>query len=201
MLPRWLTVLGVVALLFGMQGAVSALVGEIVPCFRSHDSFVSAYREELERQNHLAPPAADEGAVAKAGDSLGEKAWTRRFIHLPLGAADLVLSAMLFIGAARALARSRWGHGAWQFAARLKVPFAIVGAAVRFVEAGDRYASSLILNGPRSLEMGLPAETLAHLEVAWARALDCLIALALVAFYAFCAIALAKPKVKTLFTE
>ncbi len=201
MLPRPLALLAMFAMTFAFVSAWRSVGDGIVPYLVSHEEFVIARRHELEQQNALAPPSADVAAVQRAGDALGERAWARRGIHLPLAAANIVLSAVFFLGALRALRRSRWGHGAWTFAARVKVPWVLAATAVAWVEAGDRYAASLVVNGPRSLLTSVPVETLAHLEVSWTRALHCAGAALAIGFYLTCAIWLARPKVKSLFSE
>src|SRR5262249_12597261 len=114
--------------MLGAVGFGRALAEQILPYSASQEAFVSARRHELELRNSWNSPEVSSDIVQKAGDQLGERAWTRRTIVLPLGVAHLVLSALLFAGALRALRGSAWGHGAWQLACAASVPYTLVAA-------------------------------------------------------------------------
>jgi hypothetical protein len=200
-LPRPLTALATLALLLGGYGGARALVEQVLPYVGSQEGYVSAARRELEMRNALAQPEVPSDVIARAGDRLGEKGWTRRGINLPLGLVNLVLSAMLFAGALRALARSPWGHGAWSFSARLSIPYTIVAAVVAFVEARDGWEANAALFTNLSLQTNMTVETLADFELLRERIFAVGGAAISLAFYAACWIYLRRPSVRALFVE
>lgn len=200
-LPRALYFLGTLALVLGGFGGSRALVEQVAPFLGSHESFVSDRRHEVELRNQLATPEVASDLIQRAGDGYGERAWTRRGINLPLGLVNLVLSVLLFIGAMRALARSRWGHGAWQLASRISVFYSALWAAVGWIEAGDAVDANAALAGNLSLQLNIPTETLAAWEMWRDRGFAIAWGALLVAFFATCAIYLGRPKVRALFTE
>ncbi len=200
-LPRSLMVLGALAVLLGGFGGSRALMDQILPYLGSHDAFVAERRQEIELRNQLMPAEADGGAVSRAGDALGEQAWTRRGIVLPLGVANLLLSLMLFIGGLRAMSGSPWGHGAWQFAAKLSVPYTLVAAAVAFVSARDGWDANLVLAAGLAKTKHVPSAFVADVQLYQERGLVCLGAALAITYYLWCVIVLRRPSVKALFAE
>jgi hypothetical protein len=200
-LPRALYVLGTFALVLGGFGSSRALMEQVVPYLGSHESFVSEHRREIELRNQFSSPEVAPDVIQRAGDAYGERAWTRRGINLPLGLVNLVLSVMLFLGALRALARSQWGHGAWQFAARLSIVYSLVWATVGWVEARDAFDANAALATNLSLQLNIPAETLAGWELWRDRGFAVAWAAILAGFFATCALYLRRPQVRALFTE
>ncbi|MSP61001.1 MAG: hypothetical protein EXR72_11780 [Myxococcales bacterium] len=200
-LPRSVYALAALAVLLGGFGVSRSLFEQIAPYLGSYESYVSSRRREVEVRNGFNSPEVASEIVQRAGDQLGERAWTRRFINLPLGVANLLLSAMLFAGALRALQRSAWGHGAWQFAARLSIPYTALHAAVAMFTARDGWDASAALFINLSLQLNVPVETLADIELMRERVFSGLWAMIAIGFFVTCATFLARPKVKALFSE
>lgn len=194
-LPRSIYFLALVAMMVGGLGGGRAL-SEVAGYLGSHDGFVIDKRRELEIRSHFSGELPSE-VTQKAGDQLGERAWARRGINLPLSLANLVLSTMLFVGAMRALRRSKWGHGAWQFAAAINIPFTLLQTVVLIIEAQDgRDANAALIS---AMHRTAPVETLAHLQLALERLLLGGGAALLCAYYLACVVVLRRPRVAALF--
>jgi len=150
--PPLLIVLAVLTMVAGGFRACSSL-NELTTFTLPRDTFVKLYREQAESvpATQLMPPSARE----KLGEQAGEQAWARRGVAIPLGVVNLVLGFLLFFGAMRALAGSHWGHGAWEWAARLSVPYVVVSTAMQLVVLRD--AASQVTAVMREMGMGPPA--------------------------------------------
>lgn len=198
-LPRALVVLAYVTLVLGGGGLVRSVGRQMAPYLAGHDAFVAARRREVEAISQWRGEAAAAETVQRAGDAAGERAWTRRWVNLPLGLAHLATSLLLLAGAMRTLARSAWGHSTWRFAAQVAIPYTLVAAAVAYVEAGDARVIYEALSSRLSLQVGVPVEILATYQVAGERLLDLAGALCLCAFYGGTFLYLGKPTVRGLF--
>ncbi len=196
-LPRTVQLLAGIAMVVGGLGGGRAL-SEVVAYSGDHDDFVVARRRELEVRSQITGRLPAE-VLDKVGDQVGERAWSRRGINLPLAIANLVLSTMLFVGAMRALGRSHWGHGAWQFAAMLSVPYTVLQTVVLIIEAHDGRDANVALIA--AMQKHGPVEALATLQTTLERVIVGAGAALLVAYYAFCAVYLRRPAVTALFVE
>lgn len=195
-LPRIVNVLAGVAMVVGGLGGGRAL-SEVAGYLGSHDGFVNEKRRELEVRSRFSGDLPSE-VVQKVGDQLGERAWARRATNLPLSLANLLLSTMLFVGALRALARSKWGHGAWQFAALLNIPFTLLQTVVQIVEAGDgREANAALI---AAMHKSMPVETMSLVQLMMERVMIGAGAAILCGFYVACAVVLRRPHVAAQFT-
>ena len=194
--PVGLTVLAVATIIVGGLGASHALSLQLAPLFDHHDTFVEQVRDSLDAQRL---PGLSSDERAKLGLELGEREWSRRGVAIPLGLVNLVTSFLLFAGAIEALRGRPWGHGAWEWAARLSIPYTLVATALAVVgvrDLGGPMAASL-----HAVSRGSPVDgqSFAALGVLLYECFAVAWGVSLIGFYVACTMYLRRPSVKALF--
>jgi hypothetical protein len=194
--PVGLTVFAVATIVVGGLGASHALSLQLAPLFDHHDTFVEQVRDSLDAQR-LPGLTSDERATL--GLELGEREWSRRGVAIPLGLANLVTSFLLFAGAIEALRGRPWGHGAWEWAARLSVPYTLVATALAVV--GVRDLAGPMAASLHAVSRGGPVDggAFAELGVLLYEGLAVAWGVSLIGFYIACVVYLRRPSIKSLF--
>jgi hypothetical protein len=124
-----LFVLAAFGLVLGGFGGMYALATG-TQLLQTRDALIAHVKEQAERLG------ADEQTTARAQKE-ADAMYDRRGAHLPLVAANAILSWLLFLGCGRALRGNLWGFSAWKFAAAASVPYTVLACAFSLVQAGD----------------------------------------------------------------
>jgi hypothetical protein len=190
--PRLLTILAVLTVLAGSLGVGHGLT-RLLSFAQGRDAFVGQMRDSFVAQLPNLP-AEDR---QRLGEDYGEREWARRGAVVPLALVNVVLSFLLFSGAIEALRGRPWGAGAWEWAAKLSIPYTIVAMLLLRIELHD-FGAGLATNPSTALPVD--AQSMGEME-SLARGAAALYGLVLVGFYLACVLYLQRPKVKALFPE
>jgi hypothetical protein len=147
-------VLAFTGLMLGCFGCLYAM-GEASMLLMPREKLVSAVREAHEKQLGQAKPEVREMRL-RIAEKQADAQWSRRNVGLPLAAAELILSVLLFAGCARALRGIAWGHSAWLLAVKVTIPYLIVRCAFAFVYARDLaaiYGSDVSLGAEATIRL------------------------------------------------
>jgi hypothetical protein len=190
--PRILTILAVLTVIVGSLGVGHGLA-RLLSFAEGHDAFVGQMRDSFAAQLPNLP--AEERQ--RLGEDYGEREWARRGAVVPLALVNLVLSFLLFSGAIEALRGRSWGAGAWEWSAKLSIPYTIVAMLLLRVEMHDFAAGLATSSSAVAPGSGQAVDEMESL----ARGAAALYGLVMVGFYLACVLYLQRPKVKALFPE
>ncbi|HEX2569703.1 MAG TPA: hypothetical protein VH877_09105 [Polyangia bacterium] len=190
--PPLLTILAALTVLVGSLGVGHGLT-RLLSYAEGRDAFVEQARDAFTTQlPHL--PAEERQRLA---EDYGERAWARGGAVVPLALVNLILSFLLFSGAIETLRGRRWGASAWEWSAKLSIPYSVVAMVLLRMEFHDLGPGlSTIVKAAAPSDGQAAAET-----EALARGVTALYGLVTVAFYLACVLYLQRPKVRALFPE
>ncbi len=188
--PPLLYVLAAFGLVLGSFGTLYAL-SSAAPFMFTRDQYVNAMRDEAEKQLPLPADAADRNAMLALEEREAEVLYDRRGVALPLAAMNMILSLLLFAGAARAMRGHAWGVSAWTLAAAASVPYTLLALAFAIVESRYLVAAYRLTPGPLA-EFNVTKQHLKTLVVAFKSAVEVL-------YFAASWLYLRRPALKRLF--
>ncbi len=188
--PPMLYVLAAFGLVLGSFGTLYAL-SSATPFLLTRDQFVGAVRDEAEKQLPVPADGADRGQLVHLEERKAEVLYARRGVALPLAAMNLILSALLFAGTARAIRGHAWGVSAWSLAAAASVPYTLLAFAAFIVESRALIAAFRETPGPLA-ELNVTTQHLKELAVAFQAALEVL-------YFAISWLYLRRPALRKLF--
>jgi hypothetical protein len=188
--PPLLYVLAAFGLVLGSFGTLYAL-SSASPFLFTRDQYVSAMRDEAEKQLPLPAEVVDRNAMLALEEREAEVLYDRRGVALPLGAMNLILSLLLFAGAARAMRGHAWGVSAWTLAAAASVPYTLLAFAFTVVESRYLVAAYRLSPGPLA-ELNVTKQHLKTLVVGFKSGIEVL-------YFAICWVYLRRPALKRLF--
>lgn len=131
-LPALVYVLAAFGVISGSYGALRA-VGTAAMFAKPPEVYlqlVTANNKGLE--TFVAAPELERYDAREA-----EARYRRRNAALPLAVVGLILSALMFAGAMRAMRGDAWGRSAWSFAAAASIPYQLVNLALTVVMTRD----------------------------------------------------------------
>ncbi len=111
-------------------------IATATPLLETRDKFVDAYRAFGETQENLPKPLTKEQVVSALGKQ-ADAVYARRGVILPLQVLNLVLSILLFSGAARILRGDPDGNDRLQLAATVSIPYHLLDAVYAWVQDRD----------------------------------------------------------------
>jgi hypothetical protein len=120
---------GLIAGAFGVQHAITTGLTLLGP----RDAYVHA----VVQRNDALKPLVEAPDLERYSEREGDARYQRRNAALPLCAAGLILSFLLFAGCMRSMWGDPWGLGAWQLAAAASIPYQLITTVLAWVTARD----------------------------------------------------------------
>ena len=174
-----------------------ALSQQLIRFAEPHDTFVNRWRDFYDERPDL--QSIEMTQRQKLGEEVGERQWARRGVEIPLGIINLVLSFLLFAGALEAMRGRHWGHGAWEWAARLSIPYTVLATVLSVAQARDLSATFQASMRVFAGATGYTSGALAAMAIVLYQAVSVAIGLLLVGYYLACVLYLRRPNVRALY--
>lgn len=131
-LPALLYVLAAFGVISGSYGALRA-VGSAAMFAKPREVYLAM----VTANNEGLKPFVSAADLDKYDAREADARYGRRAAALPLAGIGLILSALMFAGALRAMRGDRWGLSAWSFACLASVPYQLLNLALTAVMARD----------------------------------------------------------------
>ena len=184
-LPPLLYVLAAFGVISGSYGSLQA-IGSAALYAKPREVYLAAVTAQNEAlKSFVSAPALERYDGREADARYG-----RRNAALPLAGVGLILSALMFAGALRAMRGDGWGRSAWSFAAAASIPYQLVNLALTVVIARDLAAAVAELPPVAQLIVG-NAQRMASIAF-------CAVA---ILYYGVCVIYLRTPTVRRAFSD